>query len=188
MNYHNITHSDIANGEGIRVTLWISGCHHHCQGCQNPQTWDPKSGIPFDKSARQELFDELSKDYISGITFSGGDPLADENVEEVLSLVNEIRNSFGTSKTIWLYTGYVARICHTPTELLNTKLWYFKFNDDYNMLGFYRQQIADKIDVLVDGPFIDSQKDLTLHWKGSTNQRVIDVQQSIKKGDIILWK
>lgn len=89
------------NGDGLRVVLWLSGCSHHCFNCQNPQTWDPDSGIPFDELAKQEIFNELSKDYISGITLSGGDPLHENNLSEVLSLVEEILNLF-PSKTIWL--------------------------------------------------------------------------------------
>ena len=105
INYHNITHDDMNNGNGLRVVLWLSGCSHHCYNCQNPQTWNPDSGIPFDESAKQEIFNELSKDYISGITFSGGDPLYEYNLDEVLKLVKQIRISF-PDKTIWLYTGY----------------------------------------------------------------------------------
>ena len=94
INYHNITHDDMNNGSGLRVVLWLSGCSHHCYNCQNPQTWNPDSGIQFDESAKQEIFTELSKDYISGITFSGGDPLHENNLDEVLKLVQEIRISF----------------------------------------------------------------------------------------------
>lgn len=94
INYHNITHDDLNNGDGLRVVLWLSGCSHHCYNCQNPQTWNPDSGIPFDESAKQEIFNELSKDYISGITFSGGDPLYENNLDEVLKLVKEIRILF----------------------------------------------------------------------------------------------
>lgn len=105
MNYLKIEHEDVCNGTGLRVVLWLSGCSHHCYNCQNPQTWNPDSGIPFDESAKQEIFNELSKDYISGITFSGGDPLHENNLDEVLKLVKQIRISF-PEKTIWLYTGF----------------------------------------------------------------------------------
>ena len=106
MNYHNITYPDMNNGEGLRVVLWLSGCSHKCRGCQNPQTWDADSGIQFDESAKEELFRELGKDYISGLTLTGGDPLFDCNLEDVLELVNSIRKSF-PQKTIWIYTGYL---------------------------------------------------------------------------------
>lgn len=105
MNYLKIEHEDVCNGTGLRVVLWLSGCSHHCYNCQNPQTWNPNSGIPFDEAAKQEIFDELSKDYISGITITGGDPLYESNLSDVLSLIKEIRISF-PEKTIWLYTGY----------------------------------------------------------------------------------
>ena len=105
MNYHNITYPDMNNGDGLRVVLWLSGCNHHCMNCQNPQTWNPDSGIKFDSAAKEELFRELEKDYISGITFTGGDPLHENNVDEVLSLVYEIKDKY-PNKTIWIYSGY----------------------------------------------------------------------------------
>ena len=105
MNYHSITYPDQNNGDGLRVVLWLSGCSHNCYKCQNPQTHDPNSGILFDEKAEEELFSELGKDYISGLTFSGGDPLNENNLDGVLNLVNEIRLLM-PEKTIWLYTGY----------------------------------------------------------------------------------
>ena len=104
MNYHNITVDDMLNGDGLRTVLWVSGCMHHCRGCQNPQTWDAKSGIPFDEAAKEELFADLSRDYMDGITFSGGDPLCPANRETVGRLIAETRDRF-PQKTIWLYTG-----------------------------------------------------------------------------------
>ena len=183
INYHNITHDDMNNGDGLRVVLWLSGCSHHCYNCQNPQTWNPNSGIPFDESAKQEIFNELSKDYISGITFSGGDPLYEYNLDEVLKLVKEIRISF-PNKTIWLYTGYTwsqmsAKI-HPPTFPDE------KFEHDRN-IHMKRQKIISNVDVLVDGEYIDEQKDLTLAYRGSKNQRVIDVKQSLAQNKIVLY-
>ena len=171
------------NGNGLRVVLWLSGCSHHCYNCQNPQTWNPDSGIPFDESAKQEIFNELSKDYISGITFSGGDPLYEQNLDEVLKLVHEIRISF-PDKTIWLYTGFewnslMAKICQQtfPDE---------KFEHDRN-IHMKRQNIISNVDVLIDGEYIDEQKDLTLKWRGSKNQNCIDVKQSLAQNKIILY-
>ena len=181
INYHNITHDDMNNGDGLRVVLWLSGCSHHCYNCQNPQTWNPDSGIPFDESAKQEIFNELSKDYISGITFSGGDPLYENNLDEVLKLVKEIRISF-PDKTIWLYTGY-------DFDILNSKYNEYKYTpfaanaDEW----LTRWEIISNIDVLVDGEYIDEQKDLTLKWRGSKNQHVINVKESIKNNKIILY-
>lgn len=181
MNYHNITYPDMNNGDGLRVVLWLSGCSHHCYNCQNPQTWDANSGIPFDESAKQEIFNELSKDYISGITFSGGDPLYKQNLDEVLKLVQEIRISF-PEKTIWLYTGY-------NFDLLNSKYNEYKYTpfaanaDEW----LTRWEIISNINVLVDGEYIDEQKDLTLKWRGSKNQRVIDAKQSRVQNKVILY-
>ena len=105
MNYHNITKDDMLNGDGLRVVLWVSGCTHHCDGCQNPITWDLAGGIPFDEAAEEELFEALSKPHVSGITFSGGDPLFSTNKGTVFCLCQEIKKKFPT-KTIWIYTGY----------------------------------------------------------------------------------
>lgn len=181
MNYLKIEHEDVCNGTGLRVVLWLSGCSHHCYNCQNPQTWNPDSGIPFDESAKQEIFNELSKDYISGITFSGGDPLHENNLSEVLSLVKEIREKF-PDKTIWLYTGYsIEDIVNFNTKPYPVVQQYFDIDN------FVRKIILSYIDVLVDGEYIDEQKDLTLKWRGSKNQRVIDVQQTLKQGKVVLY-
>lgn len=177
INYHNITHDDLNNGDGLRVVLWLSGCSHHCYNCQNPQTWNPDSGIPFDESAKQEIFNELSKDYISGITFSGGDPLYENNLDEVLKLVKEIRISF-PQKTIWLYTGYsYPNIFRGQPSCLSQK----------GLNNFKRREIIELCDVVVDGEYIDEQKDLTLKWRGSKNQYVIDVKQSIVPNKVVLY-
>ena len=160
MNYHNITKDDMLNGDGLRVVLWVSGCAHHCRGCQNPVTWDPQDGVRFDEEAKKEIFDELEKDYVSGITFSGGDPLHEANIQTVTSLAREIRSRY-PDKTIWLYTGY-------------------KWADIKD------KEIVDYLDVLVDGRFEQSLKDNTLHWKGSANQLVIDVKNTRKIGEVVL--
>lgn len=177
MNYLKIEHEDVCNGTGLRVVLWLSGCSHHCYNCQNPQTWNPDSGIPFDESAKQEIFNELSKDYISGITFSGGDPLHDQNLDEILKLVQQIRISF-SEKTIWLYTGYsYSDIFRGQSSCLSQE----------GLNNFKRREIISNIDVLVDGEYIDKQKDLTLKFRGSKNQHVIDVRQSLAQNKMILY-
>ena len=147
MNYHNITHDDMLNGDGLRVVLWVAGCTHHCKNCQNPETWDINSGIPFDKEAKEEIFDELKKPYISGITFSGGDPLHPKHRKQVLELAKEIKEKFPT-KTVWCYTGFL----------------YEEVKDIENL---------KYIDVLVDGEFKEELKDVNLPWVGSSNQRII---------------
>lgn len=177
MNYMKIDTEDLCNGDGLRVTLWLSGCNHHCYNCQNPQTWNPVSGILFDESAKEELFRELNKDYISGLTLTGGDPLHENNLDGVLNLVNKIRRSFGDSKTIWLYTGYQWE------QIFNGGVYTSKEHS-----GLKRRNIVKQCDVLVDGKYIDSQRDITLKWRGSLNQRVIDIRQSLEKWKkIILW-
>ena len=172
MNYHNITYPDQNNGDGLRVVLWLSGCSHKCKGCQNPQTWDANSGILFDETSKQELFNELSKDYISGLTLSGGDPLHKDNVNDVLHLLHEIKILFPT-KTIWLYTGY------TLEEILKT---YYTIND----INSIRYSILYQCDVLVDGEYKEELRDVSLMWRGSSNQRVIDIQKSLIENKIIL--
>ena len=150
MKYHNITKEDMLNGEGLRVVLWVSGCSHHCKGCQNPCTWNPEDGIEFDDTAKNEIFEQLDKDYISGITFSGGDPLFLNNRQDVLNLMKEIKELY-PDKDIWCYTGY------TYEEIKD--LEHLKY-----------------IDVLVDGKYIEELKDTKSHWVGSTNQRVINTK------------
>lgn len=162
MNYIKITTADIANGEGVRCTLWTTGCSHHCPGCQNPTTWDPKEGIPFIEETMQELLDELRPNYIRGLTFSGGDPLFIQNRLIVGYICERVREEFGNTKDIWMWTGY---------EWDDIK--------DWDHLHY--------IDVLVDGPYIEAERDISLPWAGSKNQRVIDVKKSLEKGEVVPW-
>lgn len=160
MRYHNITKDDMLNGDGLRVVLWVSGCLHCCRDCQNPITWDPNGGLPFGEAEKKEIFEELDKDYTSGITFSGGDPLHPSNITGITRLAAEIRQKY-PHKTIWLYTGSLwEEIC--------------------------REEIVQYLDVLVDGEFEVDKKDLQLRWKGSSNQRVIDVQRTLQSGKVVL--
>ena len=160
MNYHNITTEDMLNGDGLRTVLWVSGCSHHCPFCQNPETHDPCSGIEFDNDAYKELVEDLSKNYISGLTLSGGDPLYEGNRETLTELVKDIKGQF-PKKTIWCYTGF-----------------------DYEEVKDL--EIMQYIDVLVDGKFIEALKDNNLCWKGSSNQRVIDIKKTREIGNICL--
>lgn len=179
MNYHNITYPDQNNGDGLRIVLWVAGCEHRCTNCQNQQTWSPQSGIPFDKNAMNEILNELKKDYISGITFSGGDPLHPKNVQNVLKIVDEIRVSY-PAKNIWLYTGYTwEQIMHPVITDINS--------EQLKMLQM-RKELASKCDVLIDGRYIDELRDVSLHWRGSSNQRVINVQETLKQNQIVLWE
>lgn len=192
MNYLQITHEDVCNGEGLRVVLWLSGCSHHCYNCQNPQTWNPDNGIPFDESAKQEIFNELSKDYISGITFSGGDPLHENNLDEVLKLVKQIRISF-PEKTIWLYTGYKLELLseeiYNGTKQICTISHFYPIpnKNEFAKNQVKRSEIIELCNIVVDGEYIDEQKDLTLKWRGSKNQHVIDVKQSLAQNKMVLY-
>ena len=157
MRYHNITKDDMLNGDGLRVVLWVAGCTHCCKECHNPITWDPDGGILFDEAAKKELFEQLDKPYISGITFSGGDPLHSANRFDIRGLMEEIRQKY-PDKTIWMYTGGSWEdVVHYP--------------------------LMKYVDVLVDGEFKTDLKDTKLLWKGSSNQRVINVQESLKQAD-----
>lgn len=178
MNYHNITYPDMNNGDGLRVVLWLSGCSHHCKNCQNPQTWNPDSGIPFDKNAEKELLKELSKDYISGITFSGGDPLHENNLKGVSDLILLVRKNF-PNKTIWLYTGYTWEQIMNPVVTDN-------FNPERDKVLQTRKQIVEQCDILVDGRYVNELRDITLEWRGSSNQRVISVKKSLRYGQIVM--
>lgn len=234
MNYHNITYPDMNNGEGLRVVLWLSGCSHKCKGCQNPQTWDANSGILFDKSAKEELFRELDKDYISGLTLTGGDPLFESNLDGVLDLVTEVNKRYNQNvfqnaemlldrgisnalysqneytegnlndchrirllypqKSIWLYTGYQLKevymnhfiLSPSAAEMVYTHIDY-KVVEESRKDG-KRSDIIKQCDVIVDGRYIDSKRDISLPYRGSSNQRLIDVKQSLQKGEIVLWQ
>ena len=160
MNYHNITKDDMLNGDGLRVVLWVSGCTHHCEGCQNPITWDLAGGLPFDEAAEEELFEALSKPHISGITFSGGDPLHPFNRSEVFRLMKKCKELF-PEKTVWVYTGF---------------LW-----EDVKDI-----EDIQYADVLADGRFVKELNDNNLHWVGSSNQKIVNVPQSLKENKVIL--
>ncbi|MFI3177197.1 MAG: anaerobic ribonucleoside-triphosphate reductase activating protein [Eubacteriales bacterium] len=157
MRYHNITKDDMSNGDGLRVVLWVSGCSHCCKECHNQVTWDPNGGILFGEDTKRELYEQLEKPYISGITFSGGDPLHAANRLEVRNLILEIKELYPT-KTIWLYTG-----------------------ERWENLIYY--PLLKGVDVLVDGEFQYELRNPKLCWKGSSNQRVIAVQKSLEQND-----
>lgn len=153
MKYSEITYPDVNNGEGCRVTLFVSGCSHRCKGCHNPETWNFDFGKDFNDDVKIRLFDIVSKPYIKGLTLSGGDPL--DSYDDVLDLVKEFRNRFGETKDIWVYTGYVI--------------------DD--LLNLNKEEILEYIDVLVDGEYIEEQRDVSLAFRGSKNQRIIKMRE-----------
>lgn len=178
MNYLGIDKSSISNGPGVRVVLWVSGCTCRCKGCQNPESWDFNAGKLFDETAKQELCDALKKSYIKGLTISGGHPLEEQNRNDVLSLIRDIKYMF-PEKDVWLYSGYTfEEICK-------------KYCDEriYRLIGgniiYTNWEYLQYVDVLVDGPYIEEQRDITLKFRGSANQRLIDVKETLKHGKII---
>lgn len=166
MNYHKIDKCSISNGTSIRAVLWLSGCNHNCLNCHNPQTHSFSNGQVFNDEAKEQLYSYIAKPYVKGVTFSGGDPLYVSNREDVQKLSASIRKIF-PYKDQWLYTGYTWEEIINDERLIDT---------------------IENIDVLVDGRYIDELRDITLPFRGSSNQRIIDVPKSLKSGNIILWR
>ena len=180
MKYHNITTDDMLNGDGLRTVLWLSGCNHHCKNCHNPTTWDPQNGLEFSDEAAAELIEKLKPDYISGLTISGGDPLYPDNRGDLLRFLvtsRMLNRDLFEKKNIWMYTGYKWE------ELISKKDLDPK---NYNRSQMYK--ILTFIDVLVDGEYKEDLSNNNYHWAGSTNQRVIDVQKSIRKGEVVIYE
>lgn len=161
MNYIKVDKCSISNGVGFRTVLWVSGCNHYCKNCQNPQTWDKEKGTLFNIHTWNEILNNLKNSYISGITFSGGDPLFLKNRDTITNISKKLKELY-PYKTQWLYTGY-------------------------NFEEIKDLEIMKYLDVLVDGKYIDNQRDITLKWRGSKNQRVIDVPKSLNSNKVILY-
>lgn len=172
MNYGEIKKYDIADGEGVRVSLFVSGCSHHCKGCFNPETWNFEYGKPFTPEVQEELLQYLKPEYISGLTLLGGEPFETENQKVLVPFLKEVRKCY-PKKDIWCYTGYTLE-----KDLLAEGSVRCECTDE--MLGM--------IDVLVDGEFIEEEKDISLVFRGSANQRVIDLPKTLKTNQICLWK
>ena len=181
MRFASMRNLDISNGEGVGVSLFVQGCDRHCFNCFNPDTWDFNGGKEWTEETKNKFIKLIDRPYINRISVLGGEPLAEQNLDEVLSLIKEIRISF-PEKTIWLYTGY-------DFDLLNSKYNEYKYTpfaanaDEW----LTRWEIISNVDVLVDGEYIDEQRDVTLKWRGSKNQRVIDVKESIAQNKIVLY-
>lgn len=171
MNYSIIKKHDVANGPGVRVSLYVSGCSHHCKNCFNPETWDKNYGLQFTLKERIEIIDALRPDYIEGLTILGGDPIEPYNIQDVIKLIKSVKVVY-PDKSVWLYTGYKFE------ELLDGKLIAEK-----NI----RDDILRYIDVIVDGEFEEENKIIDLRFRGSTNQRIIDVKKSVKEDSVIIW-
>lgn len=179
MRFAQIRSMDISNGEGVGVSLFVQGCDRHCFNCFNSETWDFNGGKEWTEETREQFIKLVDRPYIKRISILGGEPLAKQNIDEVLSLVKEIRISY-PQKNIWLYTGYyIEDIINFNTNSVSQQI----FDRD----KFVRNNILTCIDVLVDGEYIDEQRDISLAYRGSKNQRVIDVQESLTQRKIVLY-
>lgn len=172
MNYCNIKNRDIANGTGVRVTLFVSGCTHHCKGCFNSEAWDFDYGQPFTEETQKELLEMIKPSFINGLTLLGGEPFEPQNQIALVPFLEEVREIY-PQKDIWCFTGYTFE-----TDLLNKSRARCAVTDRFLSL----------IDILVDGEFIEELKDITLVFRGSSNQRIIDVKKSLECGQTVFWK
>ena len=171
MHYGEIKKCDIANGEGVRVSLFVSGCTHHCPGCFNQDTWDFSYGKEYTDETEQEIIEALSPDYINGLSLLGGEPFEPQNQKVLVQLLRKVREQY-PQKTIWCYSGYLF-----DRELLSESRARCEYTDE----------MLSMIDILVDGRFVEKLKDIRLVFRGSSNQRIIDVKKSLNNGEVILW-
>ena len=169
MNYAKINPNDIANGTGVRVTLFVSGCTHHCKGCFNSETWDFNYGTPFTEETEDKILELLKPDYIEGLTLLGGEPMEPQNQKALLSLLKKVKKEF-PQKNIWCYSGY----------LFDSEIIKGRAHTDVT------DELLSCIDVLVDGRFMEDKKNIMLKFRGSENQRIIDVQKSLAQNSVIL--
>lgn len=169
MNYAEIRRVDVANGPGVRVSLFVSGCPHHCAGCFNPETWDFSFGVPFGEEQIEQILTLLRPGHIRGLSLLGGEPFAPENQSAVLTLVERVREEL-PGKDIWCYTGYLFE------DLREGKV------------GSYAPALLKGLDVLVDGPFVLAKKNLGLRFRGSENQRILRVPESLERGEAVFWE
>ena len=172
MNYADIKKVDVSNGEGVRVSLFVSGCNHHCKGCFNEETWNFHYGKPFTEETEKQVLDYLDKSYIAGLSLLGGEPFEHVNQQGLLPLLRKVKARF-PEKNIWCYTGYLF-----DQELLQESRARCEVTDE----------LLSYIDVLVDGKFVEELKDLSLKFRGSSNQRIIDVSESLKRNEVVLYK
>ena len=170
MNYAGIKYCDIANGLGCRTVLFVSGCRNACKGCFQPQTWDFHYGEPFDEKAQEKILHSLEPDYVQGITLLGGEPFEEENQAALVPFMRRVREQY-PNKDVWAFTGYIY-----DKDLIPGGRKYTEYTDE----------LLSMIDILVDGPFMEELKDITLKFRGSRNQRVIDLSKTIQCGKICL--
>lgn len=171
MNFGEIKKCDIANGEGVRVSLFVSGCTHHCKGCFNAQTWDFNFGEPFTEEVENSLLEDLVPSYIVGLTLLGGEPMEPENQRALVPFLRKVKEKL-PNKTIWCYSGYTL-----DKDLVEGGRAFCEVTDE----------MLSMMDVLVDGEFVEALKDIRLVFKGSSNQRIINLKETLKKGEIVLY-
>ena len=171
MHYGEIKNCDIANGEGVRVTLFVSGCTNHCKNCFQPQTWDFNYGNPFTEETEAELFRLLSPRYIRGLTLLGGEPFEPENQRALLPFLRKLRREL-PEKTVWAFTGFTWEELHTPDSYPRCEV---------------TDELLSLLDVLVDGRYVEALHDISLRFRGSSNQRIIDVKRTLSSGTLTLW-
>lgn len=195
MRYHNITKDDMLNGSGLRVVLWVSGCNHKCPGCHNPMTWNPNEGLLFDDKAKKEIFDQLNEKYISGLTLTGGDPLHENNIQAIYNLICEVKEKY-PNKNIWIYSGYMYSYLKQSEKNYEYMIEEMKktnnkqkFCEHYSEANYkclvesskedneLRKKIVEMCNVFCDGPFVLSKRDTKLHWVGSSNQCVLNMEK-----------
>ena len=172
MNYATIKNWDIANGPGVRVSLFVSGCTHRCKGCFNQEAWDFQYGDPFTQETIDQILDMLAPSYVSGLTVLGGEPLEQDNQIAVLDLLRQVKNKY-PDKSIWFFSGYVFDKHIMPCKFVCSEI---------------TKELLSYIDVIVDGPFIEEKKNLMLRFRGSSNQRIIDVKKSLGSNMVVLWE
>ena len=166
MYYGKIRENDIANGNGIRITLFVSGCRNHCKNCFQPETWDFKYGSPFTKETEDHILDKLKNPYLRGLTVLGGEPFEPENQPDVLRLIKRVKTEL-PNKDIWCYTGYTIEELLSENSRCHTR---------------FTEELLSYIDTLVDGKFVEELKDISLNFRGSSNQRILNPKDYIKKG------
>lgn len=171
MNFGEIKKCDIANGEGVRVSLFVSGCTHHCKGCFNAQTWDFNFGEPFTEEVENSLLEDLAPNYVVGLTLLGGEPMEPENQRALVPFLRKVKEKL-PKKTIWCYTGYTL-----DTDLVKGGRAFCEVTEE----------MLSMMDVLVDGEFVEALKDIRLVFKGSSNQRIINLKETLKKNEIVLY-
>ncbi len=180
MNIVGINYESINDGEGVRTTIFVSGCSHKCPNCHNPQTHDINYGVKFTDELQDEIISNIEKrPFISGVTLSGGDPLHDNNVFDVFNLITKLKDKF-PEKNIWLYTGYTWNQIFYPIITDNLDF-------ERDLILDQRKSVVKMCDVLVDGRYIDNLRNVSLRFCGSSNQRVIDVKESLKEKRVVLY-